>query len=150
GITPTGENGRLFLSSGTTTLQGGTIEVFVNAGTYIDGTQYEVINSPTTGTFARLVQVGPSADFVVIDVSYSSVILTVRNNPIFNPNLFESSVARAVAECIASAVPFTPGSDFAFVVQTIGKLDVDQINQVLIALSPVNFGALEWINARNN
>ncbi len=149
GITPSETNGSLFLPTGTSLLNGGILQVDINPGSYIDGTQYTVINSPTTGTFAQINKVGPMADFIVIDVSYSSVLLTIRNNPIFNnPPL--SPVAAAVADCIISAVPFTPGSDFALVVNTIGLLNNNQLNQALIDLSPVNYGALDWINARNN
>lgn len=149
GITPSGTNGKLFLPTGTSLLNGGILQVDINPGSYIDGTQYTVINSPTTGTFAQVNKVGPMADYIILEVSYSSVILTILNNPIFfNPSL--SPVARAVANCIISAVPFTPGSDFASVVDTIGLLNNSQLNQALIDLSPVNYGALDWINARNN
>ncbi len=149
GITPSGTNGSLFLPTGTSLLNGGILEVFVNSGAYTDGTQYTVINSPTIGTFAQLVQTGPMANRLVIDVAYSSVVLTIRNNPIFNPAVITSSVARAVANCITSALPFTD-PDFAAVVQNIGRLSNSQINRALIDLSPVNYGALDWINERNN
>lgn len=149
GITPSGNNGSLFLPTGTSLLNGGILEVFVNSGAYADGTKYTVINSPTTGTFAQVNQTGPMGGMLLIDVAYSSVVLTIRNNPIFDPAVVTSSVARAVANCIASAVPLT-NLDFAGVVDNIGRLSNSQINQALIDLSPVNYGALDWINERNN
>ncbi len=149
GITPSGTNGSLFLPTGTSLLNGGILEVFVNSGAYADGTRYTVINSPTTGTFAQVNQNGPMGGSLIIDVAYSSVVLTIRNNPIFNPAVITSSVARAVANCITSALPLTD-LDFAAVVENIGRLSNTQINRALIDLSPVNFGALDWINERNN
>ena len=149
-ITSSGSNGSLFLPTGNSLLSGGILEVFCNSGTYIDGTHYTVINSPVTGTFAELLQIGPMGDRLIIDVAYSSVVLTIRNNPIFNNLVVTSKIAREVAGCIESALPTAPGSDFALMIQTIGRLEPGQINRALIDLSPVNYGALEWINERNN
>lgn len=145
GITPTASG--LLTVAGTGSLDG-TIEVLVNNGTYLNGTQYTVIQGPTTGAFSHLTKVGPFADYVILDVSYGSAILTIRNNPIFDP-IFSSPVARAVANCIVSAAPFAD-PDFAFVVDTIGRFSNHELTEALISLSPVNYGALDWINERNN
>ena len=85
---------------------------------------------------------------MLLKVSYGSAILTVFDNPIFITT-FPSSVANAVAGCIVSAAPFT-NPDLLSVVTTIGALPLNQLNQALIKLSPVNYGALDWINERNN
>lgn len=151
GITPSGTSGSLNLTDAgsSSSLNGGTLSVYINPGIFLNNTEYLVINNPVTGTFANVVQTGPLAGTVVIDVLYSSVILAVRANPIFIPTDLKSKVAREVAKCITSALPLRTG-DFATVIQNIGRLSNSKINQALIDLSPVNYGALDWINERNN
>ena len=145
GITPA-SNGLLNVDG--MGILGGTLEVFVNSGQYVNGTRYEIINGTTIGAFDKLITMGPGASYVLLDVSYGSAFVTVLDNPIFT-TIFPSSIANSVAGCIASAAPFT-SPDFLSVVTTIGTLPLNQLNLALIKLSPVNYGALDWINERNN
>jgi uncharacterized protein with beta-barrel porin domain len=43
-----------------------------------------------------------------------------------------------------------PGSDFAGVIEELGTLSDKKVNKALVDISPAQFGAMEWINARNN
>ena len=148
-ITPTGElSDKLFLTTGAATLDG-TLEVIVNEGNYIEGTQYTIINGPVTGTFSSIVKTGVNANNVDISVQYSSVILTVTNSVIFQNQIIEPGIPSEVAKCIQQAT-IVSGSDFAMVVEVLGMLSNKEVNDALRQLAPTQFGALEWINARNN
>lgn len=148
-ITPTGTiHDTLMIVGGTASLNG-ILDVVINAGNYIAGTQYVVINGPTTGTFSQIIKSGVNANAVDIAVSYDSVIVTVLNSVIFRNQNIGSSVASAVADCLRTA-NFIPQSDFARFVEQLGFLTGAQVNKALINFSPVNFGALDWVNARIN
>lgn len=147
-ITPTGSVHDTVILVGTATLDG-TLNIVVNAGNYIVGTQYLVINGPTTGTFANVVQSGVNAGLVNIGVTYSSVILTILENRIFMNQTINPGIPTAVANCIRTAT-IVPGSDFATIVELLGTMNNSDVNRALYNLSPVNYGALDWINARNN
>lgn len=152
-ITPTGEaSDKLFMEAGTAMLAG-TLEVVVNNGNYIAGTQYTIINAPTGGTkFETIIESGPEADLVDIEIAYSSVILTVTTTSLFQgPGvIINPGPPTEVVKAILAAVPIDPNSDFATVVELLGTLDNKELNAALTSLSPVNFASLEWINARNN
>lgn len=148
-ITPTGAVHDTLMVAGTATLNGGVLNVVVNAGNYIAGTQYTIINAPTSGQFAQVIETGVNANLIDIDVTYSSVILTVTNNRIFENQIISGGVANGVAECIRDA-DITPGSDFGLFLEQLGLLSGTDVSRALYALSPVNYGALDWINARNN
>jgi len=150
-ITPDGVDfNKLFFTSGDAVLNnGGNIEIFIAPGNYIAGTTYEIINAPTTGTFTNEIKTGAFADKVKIDVAYSSVILTVLNNVIHTHQLITAQPAKAVEKCIVQT-NITPRSDFATMVEILGTLNDSQVNKALTGLSPARYGALEWINARNN
>lgn len=149
-ITPSGAvHDTLMVIGGTATLNGGTLNVVVNAGNYIAGTQYVIINAPTTGTFSAVTQSGVNAGAVNFSVSYSSVILTVLNHVLFQNQTINPGIPSTVASCLVSA-NLIPGSDLASVVQDLGMLTDSQLNKALYNLSPANFGTLDWINARNN
>ncbi len=148
-ITPTGQSDLLLINAGTATVDG-ILEVVVGAGNYIQGTTYEIINAPIVGTTRfTVVESGPDAPFVRIQVDYNSVILTVLNNHIFEDQRITSSVAKEVVKCITRD-SIRANSDFARMIEILGTLGDPEVNAALEALSPVGFGALEWINARNN
>lgn len=147
-ITPlVGVNDMIFVQ-GTAHLAG-TIDIVVNAGNYIKGTTYTVLNGTTVGEFTNKIQTGVNADLVTVDVSYSSVILTIVANRIFQNQTIDPGIPSAVANCMINA-DIVPRSDFANVIQLLGVLSNSDVNRALIELAPVNYGALDWINARNN
>jgi outer membrane autotransporter protein len=149
-ITPTGNvNDKIFLT-GNGTINGGTLEVYVGAGNYISGTQYEVISGTVSGAFdGDPVQVGPNANTIDIEVTIGSLILTIISNRLFEDQIINSGIPSEVVKCIL-AQPITPGSDFAMVVEILGTLDNKQVNKALTQLAAQNYGSLEWVNARNN
>ncbi len=150
-ITPNGQTDRLFMNSNGTATLSGTLEVILGSGNYIEGTTYTIINAPTQGTeFDTIVTTGPDADLVTLQVDYSSVTITVISNLIFEDQLINSGPSTAVANCFIQAIPIAPGSDFAIVTELLGILSDSDVNRALTSLSPVRFGALEWINERNN
>ena len=131
-------------------LTGGTLEVIVNPGNYISGTQYVIIDAPTGGTkFANEFEIGDLENQIEIFVDYSSVIITVLTTRLFEDQIIKSGPPTDVVNCILSA-NIVPGSDFALMVEELGTLNNNQVNKALTSLSAVRFGALEWINARNN
>lgn len=149
-ITPQAVVPDTFLNvSGTTTLTGGTLEVILNPGNYIQGTQYVVIRGATTGAFTNFIETGVIGVTVVPSVTPTGVILTVLNSQIFNHQTIAPGVPSAVASCIVSG-NIVPGSDFGTVVVLLGQLSDSSLNNALYELSPVNYGALDLINARNN
>lgn len=149
-ITPTGNvNDRVFLNMGSATLAG-TMEVIINEGNYIAGTTYEVINAPTNGTeFEAIVKTGGFGQLIDLQVDYSSVVITILNTVLFEGQNVAPGPATEVANAILDA-NIVPGSDFAFAVELLGTLDDEDLNDALVSLSAVRFGAMEWINARNN
>jgi len=151
-ITPTGQSDVVSLIAGSGSLDG-EIEVYIGTGNYVAGTQYTVIDGPTTGAFSQITKVGPNADNVNIGVSYSSAIITILTNRVFQDQIINSGIPQEVANCIIEASEMgsiEPGSDFEMVVQLLGMLSNSEVNKALIQLAPQRFGSLEWINARNN
>jgi len=149
-ITPTGTiHDTLMIVGGTATLNGGILDIVINAGNYIPGTQYIILSGTSTGAFSQVIKSGVNANKVDVDVTYGSVILTVRNPVIFENQIIQPGIPQTVASCILNAT-IAAGSDFALFVETLGLLTDAQVNEALFALSPVNYGTLDWINARNN
>lgn len=130
-------------------LNDGTLELCLHPGNYIAGTQFLIIDGPTVGEFKNIVTTGPLAGLLDFNITSGSVIATVLNNRLFQDQLLTASPAKVVANCISNAT-IIPGSDFAQVVQELGTFTNKQVNRALIDLSPAQYGALEWINARNN
>jgi len=151
-ITPTsGVNDFIIQGTGATLSPGSTLDIVVNAGNYIAGTQYTVINSPVTGTFGtNIFQTGVNANLIDIGVTYTNgVILTILQNFIFQNQTINPGIPSAVSRCIQVA-DIVPESDFANIIQQLGLLSSSDLNRALYNMSPVNYGALDWINARNN
>ncbi len=151
-ITPNGAvHGTILDATGATLDPGSTLDIVVNAGNYIAGTSYTVINGPVTGTFGTNVfQTGANANLLNIGVSYTNgVVLTILNNFIFQNHVIDPGIPTAVSNCIQVA-DISGGSDFASVIEQMGLLSDSAVNQALYNMSPVNYGALDWINARNN
>lgn len=150
-INPTPDESDKIFVTGTAQIQGGNLEIFLNAGEYVPGTEYQVIVGAVTGEFSNQnspTLIGPGAGGVRIRVRTGSLILTILGN-IFGEQNIEPGLPQEVADCILSA-DIEPGSDFEGIVEILGSLNDSQINAVLPTLSAVIFGSLEWINARNN
>lgn len=130
-------------------LNGGTLELCLHPGNYIAGTQFLIIDGSSVGEFDKITTTGPLAGLLDFNTTYGSVIATVLNSRLFQDQTLTASPARTVARCISNAT-IIPGSDFAQVVQELGTFTNNQVNRALIDLSPAQYGALEWINARNN
>ena len=58
-------------------------------------------------------------------------------------------ITTAVANCLNNAI-ITGASDFTTIILALGELSNSALNKALYAMSPVNFGTLDWINARDN
>lgn len=133
-----------------TILQPGSIlELVFGPGNYIAGTQFVVIPGPTVGTFTTVI-LNPLGQKLGVQLQYGSVIATVLSNRLFEDQKITAGPAKEVVKCVRSAVPITPGSDFAHMIAELGTLSNKAVNQALIDISGAQFGALEWINARNN
>lgn len=130
-------------------IDGGTLELFLHPGNYIAGTEYLIIDGASTGSFDAIEGKGPLAGQLDFDISYGSVIATVLNNRIFQDQMITADPAVRVSRCVSNA-NIAPGSDFAIVVQDLGTLSDGAVNKALIDISPIQYGALEWINERNN
>ena len=150
-ITPTGtDNNSLFVSPGGTATLAGRLLILAETGNYIKGKTYEIINAPTLGTeFDTSQLIGAVAPDLAIAITYSSVIITILEQRIFLHQIINSGPPREVADCFLEA-NLVFGTDFALIVELLGTLNNKQVNAALTSFSPVRFGALEWINARNN
>ena len=147
-ITPTGNVNDTILGATAATLDG-ELRVLVNAGNYIEGTSWLVIDAPVTGTFSTVSEIGDVGVLLDIDVEYSSVILRVVASRIFEDQQINPGVPSDVASCF-TCCPINPNSDFAIVTEVLGTLSDEEVNEALFNLSAVDYGAFEWINARNN
>ncbi len=128
--------------------QGSTLEVVLNSGNYIAGTTYTIIDAPVTGTF-KVIESGTEAGNVNVEVQYSSVVLTVIDNYLFQTQCIAPGTPREVSQTIAAGT-LIPNTDFARIVEILGQLDNEAVNKALIDLSPTRFGVIEWLNLRNN
>ncbi len=127
----------------------GTLQAFLNNGNYIQGTQFIVISGPVTGTF-NFVPTGPAASFVNLGISYTNgVVLTVLQHAFFKHQIVNPGITTTVANCLNNAT-ITSLSDFTTIILALGELSNSALNEALYAMSPVNFGTLDWINARDN
>lgn len=120
--------------------------------------QNEIIAANTGGVGTGAINFTANIDLTVpfftppyVPAQPNLLPINVQNN--FTPTAFpitiNGGIATEVADCIRTA-NIVPRSDFATVIQLMGLLSDREVNRVLIDLSPVNYGALDWINARNN
>ncbi|MDN3506100.1 MAG: autotransporter domain-containing protein [Simkaniaceae bacterium] len=148
-ITPTGNNNDFIMGASAATLAG-TMDVILGPGNYIAGTTYLVIDAPTNGTtFDVVTETGGLGQLVDIRVDYSSVVITIETTRLFEDQIIDSGPASDVANCIR-VDDIVPNSDFALMVEALGTLSNSEVNVALSSLSAIRYGALEWINARNN
>lgn len=138
--------------TGSADLMGGQLEVFINPGNYIAGTEYEIIIGDVMGAFDNQdnpTQIGPFAGSLELEVLTGSLILRVLSNSFFLGQNIDPGPPQDVANCLENAV-VAPGSDLAMVIELLGFLGDKQLNEALASLSAIRYGSLEWINARNN
>lgn len=148
-ITPTGNVNDKLLGAQSATLDG-EIRLLVDAGNYIAGTQYLVIDAPVMGAFESLVEVGDLGDQIAVEIDYSNgVLLEVVTTRIFEDQMINSGVPTQVARCF-TCCPIPPGTDFAFVTEVLGTLSNQELNQALFDLSAVDYGAFEWVSFQTN
>lgn len=148
-ISPNGTSDTVGVTAGSASLAG-NLEVFLNDGNYIKGTTFTIVDGPTTGTFKEPpLIVGPKAGEVDIKVIYDSVVIEILNDSIFTDAQITDGPAKAVVECMrADTIP--PGSDLALLVEYLGTLGDNQVNQALNEYSPAIFGSFEWVSLRNS
>ena len=152
-LTPDPLNDRVVVTGSGATINDGNLVVVLGPGNYIDGTVYEVIEGTVTGSYpeSNIMKTSPDADSVNIEVTTGSLLITILTTRLFEDQTINSGIPQKVVDCIlADADSIAPDSDFAFVLELMGMLSNEEVNQALIDLSPVRFGSLEWINARNN
>ena len=149
GILPNGKSDKLNIAKGGKVKLDGELIVFVNKGKYIPHTEYKIINAPTNGTrFSRLSTVGPGANQVSLEIQYSSVFLIVEKPSLFAHHHIQSGIPTEVALCFDKDLDSS--ADHTDVFTALNRLNNSELNDTLVSMSPVNFGNVEWINARNN
>jgi len=152
-LTPSPSNSPVVKTVAGASIIDGNLEVFFGQGNYIAGTVYEVIQGPVSGNYpeSNIIKMGPNADSINIEVTTGSLLITVLTTHLFQDQIINPGISQEVANCIIKdTANIDPNSDFAFVVGLLGTLNNKEVNDALIDLSPVRFGSLEWINARNN
>jgi len=148
-VTPVGNVNDTIMNATKATLAG-TLEVVANPGNYIKGTTYLVIDAPTFGsTFDDVVVTGDFGSLLDIKVLYDSVVILITETELFKKQIIDSGPPSDVAKCIEAA-NIVPDSDFAVMVEKLGTLSNEAVNEALTSISAVRYGAVEWINARNN
>lgn len=152
-ITPFANQNSRIVATGGADIQGGQLEVFINSGNYIAGTTWPIVIGSVTGAFANQAnptQLGPLAGQLQLQVVEGSLFLVVLNDVIFETVPVAPGIPTQVSNCLLANMPIDPNSDLAFVIEELGELNENQLNNALFSLSAVRFGSLEWINARNN
>lgn len=150
-ITPSGEaSDKLFINETGTGQLDGTLEVIINQGNYIKGTVFTIVNGTTTGEFANVVKTGTAAGLFALRIEYGSALIIVEENFLFQQQNIKSGTPQEVVDVIIACPPAGPDTDFGDIVELLGTLSDSDVNKALTDLSPVRFGAVEWINARNN
>ncbi len=119
------------------------------SGNYIQGTVYKLVDAPITGAFTTCVETGIFAGVVPFELGPGSLIMTLTGSILFDHHDIHSGPSMEVHNAILAA-SIDPTSDFAMIVRTLGLLDDAAVNDALTRLAPLQYGSLEWINARNN
>ncbi|HEU64734.1 MAG TPA: hypothetical protein ENH96_05050 [Chlamydiae bacterium] len=117
---------------------------------FLEGTEYVIITSTglRTGTFGTVIDTDPRLAFtvryetnrVVLIMSDSALFLPI--NDIINPN------AKAVAEYLGSCNFSNP--DFVSILVSLSSLNLENLTDALLQISPARFGALQLTNYTND
>nr|NGX63460.1 hypothetical protein [Candidatus Anoxychlamydiales bacterium] len=119
---------------------------------FLEGTEYVIITAAgiggVTGTFGSVIDPDSRLEFsvrydanqVVLIMSDSALILPI--NDITNPN------AKAVANYLDSCNFTNP--DFVNILVSLSSLDLGNLTDALLQISPARFGALQLTNYTNN
>jgi hypothetical protein len=153
-ITPTGDHrDKRFITAKAADLNG-KLDILARPGNYIEGTTYEVVFAETTGSFDTVHLKGPKGEKFEAKLDYESekrgVILTIETNRLFEGQKIEKGAAQTIVNGILDSCPIPPNSEIASLVEVLGMYDDLDLNKALLSISPARFGAIEWINARNN
>ncbi|NGX31409.1 MAG: Extracellular serine protease [Chlamydiae bacterium] len=149
-ITPTiNQSDKIFIDDlkNATLADGTTVQVLIGSGNYIKGTQYFVINGPTSfdNKKINIEKIGPFADKVEVKILPSaSLILEVEDSVLFDTDCPLSENAQTVVNAILN-MTITPSSQLATIIETMGLLDCEALETALNNMSAANYGNLEWI-----
>lgn len=147
-ITPNGEEKIGIINAKKATIDGDLVLV-ADRGNYIRGSTYCIVNAPTNDTaFSNVTLQGPYGNKLQVHLKQGSVILVIDNTLLFETHKIDPGPSSEAARAIIEA-NLVADSDFANVVEVLGVLNDSKLNTALNTLTPVQFGALEWINARN-
>jgi outer membrane autotransporter protein len=159
-----GESDKI-LASGTATLDG-YLEVKlledVDIGFYKKGTKYQVIiaEGGITGNFSDIIENTPfnfSTEIVPTlplsnapEVSQTLFLIILEDDYLLLPiDQIKGDNPRNIAKYITNCF-ILDGSDFERVAEAIGQLNLGQLNDALNQMSAGRFGALTWIDFRND
>lgn len=132
----------------------GKLEIIAFSGTYLKGTQYEILTADDgiSGAFNSIAfKDGPKVDF---ELAYSSKSLSLHilKNLVGNSELKLSGNAGAVKSYLEDII-IEPGSDLFNVLSSINGLYIENEShhkhfaKVLDQLDPAIYGSLTWSNA---
>ncbi|WP_420421489.1 autotransporter domain-containing protein [Simkania sp.] len=141
---------------GTTTINGGALQIEAIVGSFIEGQVIPILDSTggVTGTFSNLDQPLRPNGTNLFEVQYlpNRIQLLVLNNSVFQEKDQTGLTGNPEKVCdyLLSFLPVEPDSDLGFVIRSIGLLTGKQLRDALNLLHPGIFGGLEWINLTNN
>ncbi len=115
-----------------------------------EGTEYVIITATggVSGTFGNVIDTDP---LLLFDVRYepNQVVLIMSNSLLILPiNAITKRNAKAVAEYLESCNFSNP--DFRNIVITLSSLNLPNLTDALLQISPEQFGALQLTNYTNN
>ena len=126
---------------------GGAAAVEINSENYLGGSEIPLVQAETINGGFSAIQL-TTEDGTPIPFT-GTTTLTITESSIFEIQNITNSTAKDVAQAFRDA-NITIGSDFATMTLLLGALDDEEVNVALVDISPVRYGSLEWINARNN
>ena len=125
----------------------GLAAVEINSENYLGGSEIPLVQAETINGGFSAIQL-TTEDGTPIPFT-GTTTLTITESSIFEIQNITNSTAKDVAQAFRDA-NITIGSDFATMTLLLGALDDEEVNVALVDISPVRYGSLEWINARNN
>ncbi|NGX32907.1 MAG: hypothetical protein K1060chlam4_00963, partial [Candidatus Anoxychlamydiales bacterium] len=117
---------------------------------FLEGTEYIIITATggRSGTFSNVIDTDSRLRFTV-RYEANQVVLIMSDSALFLPiNDITNKNARAVAEYLGSCNFSNP--DFVSVLVSLSSLNLDNLTDALLQISPARFGALQLTNYTNN
>ncbi len=125
----------------------GTFNLNLTTCNFLAGSTFNLVSADNlNGAFSAInvtTPCGTTAPFT------GTTTIVLSESSIFENQKISNSTAKEVADAFQNA-DIEIGSDFAKVTLLLGTLDNDDVNEALVDISPVRYGSLEWVNARNN